>query len=168
VVTQELEYPVNDAGTDCRLWFFDDGLPGYGWLVPKADGWLNVGVGALADGLRRRDDDIRRHWSLLVERIDREGLADTPPGAPGGYSYFMRARGQGADRAGSAYLVGDAAGLSTRDLCEGIGPAVRSGLQAAESIVTGAAYDLSTVDPHTLGNPVVRLGLDFAFTRLRA
>jgi flavin-dependent dehydrogenase len=168
VVTRELEYPVNDAGADCRLWFFDDGLPGYGWLVPKADGYLNVGVGALAGRLKARGDDIHRHWRLLLERIEREELADPPPEEPGGYSYFMRARHQGAHHAGSAYLVGDAAGLSTRDLCEGIGPAVRSGLRAAGSIVTGTPYDLTGIEPHTLGHPVLRLGLDFAFTRLRA
>lgn len=168
VVTQELEYPTDDVGADCHLWFFDDGLPGYGWYVPKADGYLNVGVGAVAARLRRRSDDIRRHWQLLVERLEREQLVTAPPGEPGGYSYFIRGRGQGADRLGNARLVGDAAGLSTRDMCEGIGPAVRSGLAAAASIIDGTPYDLEGIDAHTLGQPLVRLGLDFALTRLRA
>ena len=49
----------------------------------------------------------------------------------------------GSDR--NAYLVGDAVGLATRDMCEGIGPAVRSSLLAAQSIVTGEPYSLAGI-----------------------
>jgi hypothetical protein len=38
------------------------------------------------------------------------------------------------------YLVGDAAGLATVDMGEGIGPAIQSGILAAESILTGGEY----------------------------
>ena len=47
-------------------------------------------------------------------------------------------------RVGNAFLVGDAAGLATRDLCEGIGPAVRSGLLAADAIALGRPYSLES------------------------
>ena len=46
---------------------------------------------------------------------------------------------------GNVFLVGDAVGLATRDMCEGIGPAVRSGLLAARSIVTGEPYSLTGI-----------------------
>ena len=36
-------------------------------------------------------------------------------------------------RVDNAFITGDAAGLATRDLCEGIGPAIRSGQRAAAS-----------------------------------
>ena len=48
-------------------------------------------------------------------------------------------------RTGNAFIAGDAAGLATKDMAEGIGPAVKSGLMAADAIVNGAAYDLSGI-----------------------
>src|SRR5690606_15973986 len=91
-VTLELEVPYAWKDERCHLWFLDKGLPGYAWYVPKADGYLNVGVGGMADKLKRRGDDIRRHWDRLCERLVDEGLVDEPPDQPGGYSYFLRDR----------------------------------------------------------------------------
>ena len=47
----------------------------------------------------------------------------------------------------NAFIVGDSVGLATRDMCEGIGPAVRSGLRAANSIVNDGQYSLSDLPP---------------------
>jgi flavin-dependent dehydrogenase len=44
-------------------------------------------------------------------------------------------------RIGNAFLVGDALGLATVDMGEGIGPAITSGQMAAEAIIHGTAYD---------------------------
>ena len=162
VVTQELEFPFECADRSCYLWFFTDGLPGYSWYVPKADGYVNVGVGGVASKLKRKGDDIKRHWRCLAQRLAREGLIDVEIGAPGGYSYYLRAKSE-ITRQGNAFVVGDAAGLATRDMCEGIGPAVRSGLLAARSIHSGTQYDLADVDAHTLP-PLAHRVLDYAFT----
>ena len=43
-------------------------------------------------------------------------------------------------RRGNALIAGDAVGLATLDMGEGIGPAIRSGLLAAEAIVNGSGY----------------------------
>ena len=48
-----------------------------------------------------------------------------------------------------AYIVGDSVGLATRDMCEGIGPAVKSGLLAARAITTGADYSLAGINKVT-------------------
>jgi flavin-dependent dehydrogenase len=162
VVTQELEFPFDYADRDCHLWFFTDGLPGYSWYVPKADGYVNVGVGGIASKLKRKGDDIKRHWQHLVQRLARQGLVDTPIGPPGGYSYYLRAKAE-PTRHGNALVIGDAAGMATRDMCEGIGPAVRSGLLAARSICSGEAVDLAQVDRHTLP-PIAHRLLDYALT----
>ena len=66
---------------------------------------------------------------------------------------------------GNAFLTGDAAGLATRDLCEGIGPAIRSGQRAAESILTGAAYSLAGLTGASLGGGLITRWMDWAFTR---
>jgi flavin-dependent dehydrogenase len=48
-------------------------------------------------------------------------------------------------RRDNAFIVGDAVGLATRDMGEGIGPAVRSGLLAAQAIVHDTDYDLRAI-----------------------
>jgi flavin-dependent dehydrogenase len=161
-VTLEREFPCDWTDPRCHLWFLDEGLPGYAWYVPKADGYLNVGVGGMADKLKRRGDDIRRHWDLLGERLVKEGLLDEAPEQPGGYSYFLRDKAV-PGRRGNAFVVGDAAGLATRDMCEGIGPAVRSGLLAARAVMTGQPYDLDGIDAFTSGNVLVKKGLERMF-----
>lgn len=161
-VALELEYACDWHDPDCHLWFLDHGLPGYSWYVPKARGYLNIGVGGIAHKLKRSGDDIRRHWEVLIKRLFDKGLIDAHPGEPRGYSYFLR----GADtvpQEGDAFIVGDAAGLATRDLCEGIGPAVKSGLLAAQKIAGQSAWDLSSIQPFTSEYTLVRRGLERRF-----
>ncbi len=50
IVTLEHELQYDWQDSDCHLWFFDHGLPGYSWYVPKEQGWLNVGVGGINTG----------------------------------------------------------------------------------------------------------------------
>jgi flavin-dependent dehydrogenase len=162
-VTLELEFPCQWRDPACHLWFLNKGLPGYAWYVPKADGFLNIGVGGMAQKLKQRQDEIRRHWHALVERLLAARLLDTAPAAPSGYSYFVRGGTERA-RSGNAFLTGDAAGLATRDLCEGIGPAVQSGLRAARAILGAAeAADFNGIGTHTAGNPWVRRGLEYLY-----
>jgi flavin-dependent dehydrogenase len=161
-VTLELEFPYEWHDPRCHLWFLEKGLPGYAWYVPKSDGFLNVGVGGMADKLKRRGDDIRRHWDRLADKLVRAGLVSEPPSQPHGYSYFVRDRVD-IGRSGNACLAGDAMGLATRDMCEGIGPAVQSGLLAARSIMSDTEYVLQGVDPYTSGNTLVKKGLERLF-----
>ena len=162
-VTLELEFPYEWRDGDCHLWFFEAGLPGYSWYVPKARGWINVGVGGMAQRLKQRGEDIWLHWQRLAAGLQRRfGLQ--VPAAPTGYSYYVRGP-VGAARLDNAFLTGDAAGLATRDLCEGIGPAIRSGIRAADSILEGRPYDLTTVTGSSLGGGWVSRLVDWGFTR---
>ncbi|MFV2091060.1 MAG: NAD(P)/FAD-dependent oxidoreductase, partial [Pseudomonadales bacterium] len=163
VVTQELEFPFDVPSQDCHLWFFTSRLPGYSWYVPKADSFVNVGIGWVAVTIKSRGDDIKRHWQRLITQLIGRGLLEEDPGDPGGYSYFLRSKSpQG--RIGNAFVVGDAAGLATRDMCEGIGPAVQSGLMAARTIMGCSTFDLSRIAAHTLGPAIARRALDYALT----
>ena len=162
-VTLELEFPYEWRDPDCHLWFFEHGLPGYSWYVPKAGGWLNVGIGAMATRLKQRGENIKQHWRYLEEKMVRQfGIA--MPNEPPGYSYYVRGPLESA-RIGNAFIIGDAAGLATRDLCEGIGPAIRSGQLAADSVLSGASYDLRDVTASSLGGGFVSRWMDWAFTR---
>ena len=162
-VTLEQEFAWDWQDGDCHLWFFDHGLPGYAWYVPKADGWINVGLGGLAERIKHGRKDRREHWRRFESKLGRKLLPDVTY-EPAGYSYYVRGN-VGTVRIDNAFITGDAAGLATRDMCEGIGPAVRSGLRAAESILSDQPYRLDDVTGASLGGGVATKLLDWAFTR---
>jgi flavin-dependent dehydrogenase len=144
---EEFQYPVQDER--CKLWFFENRLPGYAWYVPKKDGYVNVGVGGFAGQLKRNGDTLKRHWNLLVSRLEDAGLIRSHSYRPSGHSYYLRQR-LTEIRIGNAYLVGDALGLATFDMGEGIGPAVLSGQLAAGAILNGSPYSVSSIPRYSL------------------
>lgn len=105
---------------------------GYGWYFSKGD-FLNIGVGAIG-GLPIR----RRLERMLAALRERGRLPDDLQVAPfRGHAYAIR-RDRARRLAGARFaLVGDAAGLARDVSGEGIGPAVRSGVLAAESVLAG-------------------------------
>ncbi len=144
IVTQEEEFPYAYSDPHCYLWFMEHRLPGYAWYVPKSGGYVNVGVGGMAETLKANGDTIKRHWEALVEKLARRGLVRDYSFTPKGHSYYLR-QDSNALRVDNAFVVGDAAGLATRDMGEGIGPAVKSGLLAAQAIVHGTPYCVDTI-----------------------
>ncbi|MFX9031447.1 hypothetical protein ABTN13_20040, partial [Acinetobacter baumannii] len=88
------------------------GLPGYSWYVPKEDGWLNIGIGGMADRMKSRGGDIKDYWNRFVGGLDKS-LAPGARYEPTGYSYFLRGRVD-VVRRDNAFITGDAAGLATR------------------------------------------------------
>ena len=144
IAATELEYPFPWRDPRCHLWFFDHGLPGYAWYVPKAGGWLNLGVGALAGPLQQSGQSLHAHWERFAARLRSLGMIDDRPLAPAGYSYFLREH-SGPSQSGNAHLIGDAAGMATRDLGEGIGPAIRSGIAVARGILDGTPAKLDDI-----------------------
>jgi flavin-dependent dehydrogenase len=164
-VALEHELPYDWSDGDCHLWFFEQGLPGYSWYVPKNDGYLNLGVGAMAERLKRKGEHIQRHWDNFVTGLRRRGLiSDALALEPQGYSYYLRA-GVDIGRRDNAFVIGDAAGLATRDLAEGIGPAVRSGILAARAIAEGTEYSLASVSAYSLPAGWQRRALAYLLVR---
>jgi menaquinone-9 beta-reductase len=157
----EIEYHWKDP--DCHLWFFERGLPGYAWYVPKENGWLNVGVGGAAARIRDRGVTIKQHFEEFTRILGR----DMVPGAQydaAGHGYYLRSPVH-AVRLDDAFIAGDSAGLATRDLGEGIGPAVRSGQRAADAILHGHPYTLDDVTGASAGGGMISRLLDWGFTR---
>jgi flavin-dependent dehydrogenase len=149
IVTLETEFPYPYTDPRCRLWFFEHGLPGYAWYVPKSSAnggsrHVNVGIGGNARALHAHDDRLRRHWELLVAKLDRLGLVQGHAWRPRGHAYYLR-QAQPEVRRKDALIAGDAVGLATRDMGEGIGPAIRSGLLTAEAILNDTDYDLRAI-----------------------
>lgn len=144
---EEFQYPLKDDR--CHVWFFDDGLSGYGWYFPKADGHLNVGIGGTAAGLKAKGQTLNQHWERFIHQLDEQGLVTGHDFAPMGSSYYLRS-GSLEPRRGNAFLVGDALGMATLDMGEGITPSVQSGLLAAEAIATGKPYTPHRIPRYSL------------------
>ena len=144
IVAQEEEFPYDYSDDRCYLWFLNDGLPGYSWYVPKAGGYVNIGVGGMASTFKENNDRLKRHWDLLIENADKLGLVRGHDYKPLGHSYYLRSKNSQI-RHGNAFIVGDSIGLATRDMGEGISPAIQSGLRAAEAIISGKEYSVNSI-----------------------
>ncbi len=144
IIAKEEEFPYASRDDRCHLWFFEDGLPGYAWYVPKNGGFINVGIGGSAAGLKANGQTLNRHWELLIRKLSDLGLVTDHPFQPQGYSYRLRHK-KPESRQENAFLVGDSLGLATMDMGEGISPAIQSGLLAADSIARGVAYDVRAI-----------------------
>lgn len=162
--TLEQEFPFDYEDPRCHLWFFDRGLPGYAWYVPKANGYLNCGIGGIAEKLKARGDDIKRHWHHFTSVLHKKGFVRGFEYSPKGYSYYLRGNVD-VVRVDNAFITGDSVGLATRDLCEGIGPAIRSGYRAADSILNGSEYSLESIEAFSADRGWVRSFLEFMFAR---
>ena len=145
IVTQEIEYAAEVRDPVCTLFYPFEGLAGYGWYVPKADG-INIGYGGVASQFRR---NVKSYWGAFVRALLKRGLIDAEPPAPSSHPYRTGDRSKAVRRA-NAFIAGDAAGLATLDMGEGIGPAVESGLLAAREILGLDRYSLDRLAKHTL------------------
>ena len=144
IIAKEEEFPYPYHDHRCYLWFFENGLPGYAWYVPKADGYLNVGIGGSARAMKSRGITLNQYWDQLVEKLEEMGMISGHSLKPLGHSYTLRKKSPHL-RQGNAFLVGDALGLATRDMGEGIGPAIHSGILAAEAIGLNKEYSIKPI-----------------------
>ena len=122
--------------------YVEPDLRGYGWYFPKQD-FVNIGIGCTGGS----DGSLPRRREALVQALRASGRlpADMPIEPFKGHAYVVRRRAPRRLGGLRFMLVGDAAGLA-RDLSgEGIGPAIRSGILAAEAaeafVRTGAPLD---------------------------
>jgi flavin-dependent dehydrogenase len=144
---QEFRYDYRDD--TCHLWLGEHGLVGYAWYVPKGGGFVNVGIGGFCRYMDEASVKLPEHWGALTEKLSARGLVTAHRYQPKGHTYYVRERVT-VPQIGRAYLVGDAAGLATRDLGEGIGPAVESGIRAADAIATGRQYSIAGITQYSL------------------
>ena len=136
---QEIKYDYKEKAS--RTWFYENNFHGYSWCISKKNGHLNIGVGGLfKDG----KVNIKEHWDFLTKKLERLGIVENYEFKPKGYVYFLRDRLDNC-RIDNAFIIGDAAGLATVDLGEGIGPAVESGFRAADSIINKTEFSLHSI-----------------------
>ncbi len=141
IATYEREFPYDWENDECHLWFFGDGLPGYAWYVPKANGYINVGLGGKAEKIKKCGGRLQNYWNGFKKKLVGDALVRDTEYEPTGYSYYLRGNVD-VVRNGNALIVGDAVGLASVDMGEGIGPAVRSAILAADAITKNSEYEL--------------------------
>jgi len=174
VVAQESETRLDrDWLERLRPWleapelYVEPDLRGYGWFFPKRD-FLNIGIGCTGG----TDGSLPRRRDTLMAALRASGRlpADLPLEPFKGHAYVVRRQAPRRLSGARFCLVGDAAGLA-RDLSgEGIGPAIRSGLlaadAAAEFIARGASLEgyarqivalYGSGEPGWLGRQIARL-----------
>lgn len=144
---EEFHYPGADPR--CRLWFLQEGLPGYAWYVPKGNDIVNVGIGGKAEGLRSQGVSLKQHWDRFIRKLEQHHLITGHSFKPSGWNYYLRRSPEVLQR-DAVLLAGDAAGLSTRDMGEGIAAAVYSGIKAAEALLEGKEYRLDDLRRYSL------------------
>jgi flavin-dependent dehydrogenase len=147
IVALEQEFYYPDLDGIARYFFFDRGLAGYSWYVPKADGYLNLGLGGFNRYFQSSSLSIHDHFQaflkdLVHRRLLRSGVADQL--RPAGYSYYL-ASGHRPVKQDRCWLIGDSAGLATLDFGEGISPAIKSGLLAAGEILGETVYSREAI-----------------------
>jgi flavin-dependent dehydrogenase len=131
VVAQVVELPVGPAAPpslEIPELFFCRDLRGYGWCFRKGD-CLNVGLG------RRDPRGLAAHVASFADFIRRRHRLDALPARWPGHAYRLYEAPGGRVFDDGVLLVGDAAGLAHPESGEGMGPAVQSGLLAAETLL---------------------------------
>ncbi|MBT3303960.1 NAD(P)/FAD-dependent oxidoreductase [Candidatus Woesearchaeota archaeon] len=146
---QELKYEERDD--KCHIWFFQNKLPGYSWYVPKQNGFVNLGIGGKSRVLKKKGASITDCWDGFISNLKEKGLIKNLELNPQGYVYYLRNEVKTC-QIDNCFIVGDAVGLATQDLGEGIGPAIESGLLVADSIINHVPYSIDSISELSINN----------------
>ena len=161
IVTLEKEFAYPQRSDICHLYFCRRGLMGYAWVVPKGDGFVNIGLGGKSHYFKSSGTKIHDHFRAFLDDLVRDRLLDAATARDlqeTGHPYFLFSA-KGDVKRDRCFLIGDSAGLASVDLGEGIGPAVESGLMAAREILGAGVYrkaDISTLSSSGIAGRLMR------------
>ena len=159
IATLEKEFEYAARPDICHLYFFRRGLIGYAWIVPKGDGFVNIGLGGKSRYFRKSGSNIHDHFRGFLDDLVSEKKLDAATAAnlrETGHPYFLFTH-TGEVKRDHCFLIGDAAGLASVDLGEGIGPAVESALMVAREILGTGTYRKEDISVFSLGGMARRL-----------
>jgi len=137
----EKEYQCDFQDDRCHIWYFENRLPGYAWYLPKGNGWLNIGIGGKFLKLKKQNKTIMDHWHFFVKKLVKLSLIKQAPHDPKGHNYYLFHKNP-VYRKGNLFVIGDAAGVSTIDMGEGIHAAIKTGIMAADTIANNKQFIL--------------------------
>lgn len=142
---KEFKYPARDD--TCHLYFLNYGTKGYAWYFPKGDGYVNIGLGGKANYYKKSELNIHQQFKRFLADLVKQARLDEKTAnelKSGGHPYYLYSY-HGEIKRDNCYLIGDAAGLATTDLGEGIGPAIESAIMVAGEICKTDTYQKSAV-----------------------
>jgi len=155
IATLEKEFEYPQRSDLCHIFLFKNGLRGYSWYVPKGGGYVNIGLGGLSKYFRQAGENIHKHFQSFLRDLEGHGLLDRATAETlqetGHPYYFSPVRRTEDVKRERCFLIGDSAGFASRDLGEGIAPAIESGLMAAEEIMGSGTYDIGRLPTDSIG-----------------
>jgi flavin-dependent dehydrogenase len=154
IVTLEKEFAYPGRDDLCHM-YVRRGLAGYAWFVPKANGFVNIGLGGKAKYFKASATKIHDHFRAFVADLVRQQRLDAATAADlqeTGHPYYIFTT-RGEVKRDTCFLIGDSAGLASVDLGEGIGPAVESAVMAAQEILGTGVYRKEAVSLSSLTGP---------------
>jgi len=158
IVTLEKEFAYPSRDDTCHLYFFRRGLVGYALIVPKGNGFVNLGLGGKAKYIKKSGSKIQSHFRGFLDDLVRDQRIDAETAdslQETGHPYYLFSY-KGDVKRDNCFLIGDSAGLASVDLGEGIGPAVESGLMAADEILGVGIYQKDKISTFSFSGIVRR------------
>lgn len=155
IVTLEQEFPYSVINSQCHLWMVENKLSGYSWYVPKGNSYLNIGIGGTIKSIKSENSSIKFHWKMLIDKLAKRKLVQNFEFNPKGHTYYLRDKNR-ITQIKNIYIIGDAAGLATVDMGEGIGPSVESGILVAEAIIKQSHYSVKSISKFSLPSILFR------------
>ncbi|MCI4671550.1 MAG: geranylgeranyl reductase family protein [Bacteroidia bacterium] len=136
-----------------ELHFLKDLLPGYFWLFPLPNGWVNAGLGLRSDMVSKRKVNLKVLFNEIMEthpEISKRFKHAEPMESIKGFGLPLGSTWR--ETFGDGFLLtGDAAGLIDPFSGEGIGNAMISGKIAAEQCLEAfekRAFDKGSLAPY--------------------
>ena len=119
-----------------HTFFLPNLLPGYGWIFPVASGLLNAGVCIPTSTLHKREAKLKEILSDFLASHHARQVIGTYRQIEPARAHALRMPGLRPDQlvAERALAMGDAASMANPLSGEGIGPALESGILAAEQV----------------------------------
>lgn len=89
------------------------------------------------------------HWHFFVKKLLKLSLIKQIPHDPKGHNYYLFHKSHAQCR-DNLFIIGDAAGVSTLDMGEGIHSAIKSGIMAAAAIINHKQFMLHDLKKFSL------------------
>lgn len=132
-------YFKNVSGTSdrCELYYLKGICPGYFWIFPVDKGMSNVGIGMRLEDIERQGIDLEQKlWEVIHSERFKDRFVKAKQLSPV-KKWGLSVLGKRRPCSGAGFvLCGDAGTFAMTFSGEGVGPSMRTGKIAAQTIVT--------------------------------
>ncbi|MDO8428653.1 MAG: NAD(P)/FAD-dependent oxidoreductase [Candidatus Diapherotrites archaeon] len=120
----------------CELYYLKGICPGYFWIFPVDQNWCNVGVGMRLEDIERKNIQLENKLKEVIESKKFKERFKNAKQVTEVKQWGLSVLGKQRKCSGSGFvLVGDAGTFAMTFSGEGVGPSMRTGKIAAQTIV---------------------------------